>query len=113
MNILIIEDDELLLEVMFSAFEDKECKIFTSYSIEDAYTKLQGIDIIICDSFYGKEFSFINFCRGKGIYCIYHTGRIYITDEEYYIFDCVIEKPNISFLFKKIDSLIADFAISV
>lgn len=113
MNILIIEDDELLLEVMVCAFEDKECKIFTSYSIEDAYSKLQDINVVICDSFSGKEFSFINSCRDKGMYCIYHTGRAYITDEQYYVFDCVIEKPNISFLFKKINSLINDFMICV
>ena len=113
MNILIIEDDELLLEVILCAFEDKECKVFTSYSIEDASTKLQDINVVICDSFLGKEFSFINSCRNKGIYSIYHTGRIDITDEEYSVFDCVIEKPNMSFFFKKIDSLINDFPLCV
>jgi hypothetical protein len=106
-NILIVEDDVSLSELMQMMFKECGYNFQSCISIEDAYLQLINIDVIIVDSFFGKEFPFIRFCKSKGICCIYHTGRVDITDEEYYMFDYVVEKPGFNFLFKCL-SLLSD-----
>ncbi len=105
MNILIVEDDQDLSYLMELLLSDFDYKVKTISSIEDAYFHLDNIDLVIVDSFDNKEFSFVNFCKTKNIYSIYHTGRMNITDQEHYLFDYVVTKPGFKFLVQCVNEL--------
>lgn len=93
MNVLVVEDDESLCELIQTFLELQGFKVITSCSLEKAYFFTENIDIVVMDSFYGEEFKFLKFCKNKNIYCIYHTGKVDITHEEYFAFDFVVQKP--------------------
>lgn len=113
MNILIVEDDDSLSELMQIMFQQEGYSFRFCISIEDAYLQLINIDVVIVDSFLGKEFSFITFCKNKGIYSVYHTGRMDITDEEYHMFDCVVQKPGFDFLLRSLRNISSNIKVTV
>ncbi len=110
-SILIIDDDEDLNDAMaFMFYELEYLPIFVT-NCEDALLKINSVDLVIIDSFGKKEFEIAKFCQKKNIPCIYHTGRLDITDEEHYMFDSVIEKPGIDCLIKSVNKLINKIAV--
>ena len=105
MNVLIVEDDEILSDLMKCLLESQGFNVYVSFCVEKAYFYLDKIDVVIVDSYKGREFKFADYCKHKGMHVIYHTGRMDVTDEEHYKFDCVIQKPGFGFLVKYLNSL--------
>jgi DNA-binding response OmpR family regulator len=105
-KILLVDDDQDLCEILkLFLFQDGfEC--FCVNSVESAIDYLDLVDLIIVDSFdKGKEFELARISQIKKIPCIYHTGRVDITDEEYSRFDKVVLKPGFNYLIRFINEL--------
>jgi DNA-binding NtrC family response regulator len=110
-SILIADDDQDLSELIGMVFYQLGYLPVCVTNCEDALLKINSVDLVIIDSFDKKEFEIAKFCQKKNIPCIYHTGRLDITDEEYYMFDSVIEKPGMNCLIKIVNKLISKIAV--
>lgn len=106
MNILLIDDNLDLLNLLQLLLTRLGYCCYCVSSVEDANNILDQVDVVVVDSFDDKsELYLAKECKDKEIYCIYHTGRFDVTDEEFWLFHKVVIKPGVDYLIKIIQNL--------